>query len=187
MEVKDLFPEVPVGEHWEDTLRRRYRGPSIPYIIQDCIVKAADAAYEYKGIHGRCTRCGKLLRPVWKFDGITERDPTPESTIWFSKTFRCDQCGTEMFFLPVRCHRVDDNIAWHYHCVDCVPEAVKNQIKNQIKDCIRKALAQYAGQVRVADPTDDSPLVEMNKITETTLNQILSELKEGGLMICERP
>ena len=52
---------------------------------------------------------------------------------------------------------------------------------------IRHALSQYAGQVRVADPTDDSPIVEMNKITETTLNQILFELKEGGLMICERP
>lgn len=46
---------------------------------------------------------------------------------------------------------------------------------------------EYFEKVRVVDPTDDSPLVEMNKITETTLNQILSELKEGGLMICERP
>lgn len=46
---------------------------------------------------------------------------------------------------------------------------------------------EYFEKVRAADPTDDSPLVEMNKITETTLNQILSELKEGGLMICERP
>lgn len=46
---------------------------------------------------------------------------------------------------------------------------------------------EYFEKVRAADLTDDSPLVEMNKITETTLNQILSELKEGGLMICERP
>lgn len=182
MKVKDYLG-IPIDEHWEDTLRRRYRRPSVPCIIQDCIVKEADATYVYKGIHGRCTRCGNLLRSVWKFDGITERDPTPESPVWFSKTFRCDQCGTEVFFLPVRCHQVDGCTAWYHHCVDHVPEKIRNQIKN----CIRHALSQYAGQVRVADPTDDSPIVEMNKITETTLNQILSELKEGGLMICERP
>lgn len=47
MKVKDYLG-IPIDEHWEDTLRRRYRRPSVPCIMRDCIVKEADATYVYK-------------------------------------------------------------------------------------------------------------------------------------------
>lgn len=181
MEVKDLFPEVPVNERWDDAVIE------VANCCPTCEMhvranKEGTKRNTFNNADEHCPNCGEEMTMVRPFGPITTRDPYPHSPIWFSSVYRCNSCGSDMFFLPVHCD-INGNQDVHYHCVDHVSEATRNQIK----DCIRHALAQYAGQVRVVDPMDDSPLVEMNKITETTLNQILSELKEGGLMICERP